>query len=119
MAQHPLPLAPADGGKCDQYFVDSPVIANLAELFDSAQHHEAVRLALEKENIESRPVWKPLHLQPVFQSCRVRGGVVSENLFAQGLCLPSGTAMTRDDIERVTGIVRDVFAKTGIGAKKS
>jgi dTDP-4-amino-4,6-dideoxygalactose transaminase len=67
---------------------------------------EQVRLALEAENIESRPVWKPMHLQPVFRGCRVRGGAVSERLFQLGLCLPSGTAMTPADIERVAGIVR-------------
>jgi dTDP-4-amino-4,6-dideoxygalactose transaminase len=67
---------------------------------------ENVRLALEAENIESRPVWKPMHLQPVFRSCRVRGGRVSERLFCLGLCLPSGTAMTDSDIERVADTVR-------------
>jgi dTDP-4-amino-4,6-dideoxygalactose transaminase len=65
-----------------------------------------VRLALEAENIETRPVWKPMHMQPVFRNCRVRGGRVSEQLFQDGLCLPSGTAMTDDQIERVANIVR-------------
>src|SRR5690606_9688204 len=54
---------------------------------------EELRLALEAENIESRPVWKPLHLQPVFEGCRVRGGAVAEQLFARGLCLPSGSSL--------------------------
>ena len=66
----------------------------------------AVREALESENIEARPVWKPMHLQPVFQSVRRVGGKVSERLFAQGLCLPSGTAMTDADLDRVCEIVR-------------
>jgi dTDP-4-amino-4,6-dideoxygalactose transaminase len=61
---------------------------------------------LEAENIDSRPVWKPMHLQPVFRNCRVRGGSVSERLFRFGLCLPSGTAMADSDIERVATIVR-------------
>lgn len=65
----------------------------------------AVREALEAENIEARPVWKPMHLQPVFQSARVVGGQVSERLFAQGLCLPSGTAMTDADLDRTCEIV--------------
>jgi dTDP-4-amino-4,6-dideoxygalactose transaminase len=69
---------------------------------------EDIRLALEKENIESRPLWKPMHLQPVFQSCRVRGGSVTEKLFADGLCLPSGSGMTADDQQRVVGIIRKV-----------
>ena len=89
----------------------------------------AIREALERENIEARPVWKPMHLQPVFGECRVRsagfgvetGGeaevrvqrsevgakmTVSEELFAKGLCLPSGTAMTDADIQRVAEVVR-------------
>lgn len=65
-----------------------------------------VRLALEAENIESRPAWKPMHLQRVFRGCRIRGGSVSEHLFRSGLCLPSGTAMTQSDLERVAAIVR-------------
>jgi pyridoxal phosphate-dependent aminotransferase EpsN len=66
---------------------------------------EAVRLALEAQNIESRPVWKPMHLQPVFKGARVRGGAVAEDLFARGLCLPSGTGMTDEEIQRVAEIV--------------
>ena len=67
---------------------------------------EIVRLTLEAENIESRPAWKPMHLQPVFRHCRVRGGSISERLFQLGLCLPSGSAMTTSDTERVAAIVR-------------
>ncbi len=66
---------------------------------------EYVRLALEKENIESRPVWKPMHLQPVFSGCRSIGGAVSEELFEKGLCLPSGTAMSRDDQDRIIDVI--------------
>ena len=69
---------------------------------------EDIRLALEAENIESRPLWKPTHLQPVFQGCEVVGGAVAEALFRDGLCLPSGTAMTQADIERVATVVRRV-----------
>lgn len=72
---------------------------------------EALRLALEKENIESRPVWKPMHLQPVFKDCRVRGGKVSEAAFANGLCLPSGTAMTDADRQRVVEVLRAVHRR--------
>ena len=69
--------------------------------------------ALERENIESRPVWKPLHLQPVFREmgCAMFGGRVSERLFDHGLCLPSGTAMTNAEQERVIDVVRRVFAR--------
>jgi pyridoxal phosphate-dependent aminotransferase EpsN len=66
---------------------------------------EAIRLALEAENIESRPIWKPMHLQPVFAKHRVYGGGVSEALFRDGLCLPSGSAMTDADVERVASII--------------
>jgi dTDP-4-amino-4,6-dideoxygalactose transaminase len=65
----------------------------------------AVREALEQENIEARPVWKPMHMQPVFEGCRVRGGAVGEELFRMGLCLPSGTAMGDDDVARVCAVV--------------
>ena len=51
---------------------------------------EDVRLSLEAHNIEARPVWKPLHMQPVFAGCRVRGGERSAAIFERGLCLPSG-----------------------------
>lgn len=67
---------------------------------------EDVRLALETENIEARPVWKPMHLQPVFMGCRAVGGGVSEQLFDLGLCLPSGSNLTKDDRARVIEIVR-------------
>ncbi len=90
---------------------------------------ERVRLALESKDIESRPVWKPMHMQPVFNGrpqsetfpeatrphlkiktksypSRVVGGAVSENLFQRGLCLPSGTAMTEEDLERVVKTVK-------------
>ena len=66
---------------------------------------EEVRLALADYNIEARPVWKPLHLQPVFAHCRVRGGSVAETLFARGLCLPSGSSLTEAELDRVCTIV--------------
>ena len=67
---------------------------------------EVACLALEAENIESRQIWKPMHMQPVFKGCRVRGGKVSEDLFRRGLCLPSGTQMTQDDLDRVVKVIR-------------
>ena len=69
--------------------------------------------ALEAENIEARPLWKPMHLQPVFKDCRVRGGGVSERLFENGLCLPSGSALTEEDLERVCMVVRRVLSTSG------
>ena len=72
---------------------------------------EDVRLALEKENIESRPVWKPMHLQPPYAGCRVRGGPVAEGLFRQGLCLPSGSNLSEGDLARVVDIIRAVAGR--------
>jgi dTDP-4-amino-4,6-dideoxygalactose transaminase len=66
---------------------------------------EEIRLALEAENIEARAVWKPLHRQPAYQDCRARGGAVSERLFETGLCLPSGSSLTENDLSRVVSIV--------------
>ncbi len=63
---------------------------------------------LDDANIESRPVWKPLHLQPVFAGCACRGGDVASDLFERGLCLPSGSAMTDDEFDRVIGVIRGV-----------
>jgi len=62
---------------------------------------EAVRLDLEQNNIESRHVWKPMHLQPVFQSSPAYGGSVASSLFEGGLCLPSGSKLNKEDLDRV------------------
>jgi dTDP-4-amino-4,6-dideoxygalactose transaminase len=67
---------------------------------------EYVRVALEAQHIETRPVWKPMHLQPVFSDERVVGGAVSEELFAKGLCLPSGSSLTIDKQNRVIELIR-------------
>ncbi len=65
---------------------------------------------LEKGNIEARPLWKPLHLQPFYKGVECYGGAVSERLFARGICLPSGSSMTEEDLYRVAEAVRAVFA---------
>lgn len=62
---------------------------------------EAVRLHLASQQIESRPVWKPMHLQPVFAGCAVRGGAFAEEVFERGLCLPSGSSLSAADRERI------------------
>ncbi len=69
---------------------------------------EDIRLALEAENIEARPVWKPMHLQPVFRDCRCYGGAVSAHLFDNGLCLPSGSSLSATDRARVVDVIRKV-----------
>ena len=67
---------------------------------------ETVRLALEFENIEARPVWKPMHLQPVFAGCEAVGGSVAEEFFRDGLCLPSGSNLSETDLLRVVDVIR-------------
>lgn len=69
---------------------------------------EAVRFALDAESIEARPVWKPMHLQPVFADLESCGGGVAESLFTHGLCLPSGSDLTTTDLERVTEVIHRV-----------
>lgn len=66
---------------------------------------ETIRQALETENIESRPIWKPMHLQPTFEHCRIRNSGISEGLFKCGLCLPSGSALGSRDLEDIANIV--------------
>ena len=69
---------------------------------------EDVRLALEADNIESRPLWKPMHLQPVFKDAPFYGNGTSERLFEVGLCLPSGPMLTDQDIERVSQVIKQL-----------
>lgn len=69
-----------------------------------------LRLALEAHNIEARPVWKPMHLQPAYREFEVVGGAVSAELFRTGLCLPSGSAMTDGDVARVVGVFQELAA---------
>lgn len=70
---------------------------------------ETVRLALEKENIESRPLWKPMHLQPVFSSAQFFGEGISESLFENGLCLPSGSNLSEKELTRIMDVLNKVF----------
>ncbi|MDD2703031.1 MAG: DegT/DnrJ/EryC1/StrS family aminotransferase [Candidatus Omnitrophica bacterium] len=108
----------ASYGRCNRWLT---VILITPEKFGADR--ESVRLALDVENIEARPIWKPMHLQPVFrietQNCkpkalnrsknaytaRVSGGEVAEDLFNRGLCLPSGTALTNNDLDRVINTI--------------
>lgn len=72
---------------------------------------EDLRLAFLEDNIESRPLWKPMHLQPVFENSPYYGGNVSEQLFENGLCLPSGSNLTDEERERIAKKVKEVFGK--------
>lgn len=70
---------------------------------------EELRLELEDENIETRPLWKPMHLQPIFKQYPAYINGVSEELFEKGLCLPSGTNMTKDDRQRIVSALKRVL----------
>jgi dTDP-4-amino-4,6-dideoxygalactose transaminase len=72
---------------------------------------EYVRLALEAENIESRPLWKPMHLQPVYEGSKFFGTGICERLFEQGLCLPSGSNLTDEEFERIFRVLSKMFKK--------
>ena len=76
---------------------------------NSTIDREQLRLHLEKDNIESRPLWKPMHLQPVFKECKSYVNGVSEDLFNRGLCLPSGTNMSIADLKRVVSKIKELY----------
>lgn len=78
---------------------------------------EDVRLALEAEGIESRPLWKPMHLQPVYEVCAMRNRSVAERLFADGLCLPSGSSLSIDEQQRVIDIVAATSETVAVAAR--
>ncbi|MCL5244776.1 aminotransferase class I/II-fold pyridoxal phosphate-dependent enzyme [Cellulophaga sp. 20_2_10] len=78
-------------------------------LTPSFKVREEIRLLLLEENIESRPLWKPMHLQPVFNGCASYMDGTSENLFERGLCLPSGSNLEKEDLERVVRIIKSKF----------
>ena len=70
---------------------------------------ENLRLHLEKDNIESRPLWKPMHLQPVFSEAPYFGGEVASDLFKNGLCLPSGSNLHKEDLNRVAEKIKEIL----------
>ena len=75
---------------------------------------EQVRLALADAQIEARPVWKPLHMQPVFQDCECFGGEVSADLFDRGLCLPSGSNLTDEELDRVIQAILQIHSSAKV-----
>jgi pyridoxal phosphate-dependent aminotransferase EpsN len=90
----------AEYGRCSRWLSVMEVDAD-----EFGASPEDIRKQLERSNIESRPVWKPMHLQPLYRVCRRVGGSVAENLFRRGLCLPSGSAMTESECQRVVDTV--------------
>ena len=74
-------------------------------LTPSYEIRERIRIALQKEDIESRPLWKPMHMQPVFKDCTHFADGTSEELFEKGLCLPSGSNLSQHDLERIVSVI--------------
>jgi len=72
---------------------------------------EDIRIGLENENIESRPLWKPMHLQPIFKEYPFYGNGVAEDLFKNGLCLPSGSNLSNEELKRVLKCIRSMFKR--------
>jgi pyridoxal phosphate-dependent aminotransferase EpsN len=95
----------ADYGRCTRWLTCITIDPAVAGI-----DRERIRLAMVDENIEARPVCKPLHLQPVFKDCPCYGGAVAERLFDRGLCLPSGSNLSTADLDRVVEVVRRGFA---------
>jgi dTDP-4-amino-4,6-dideoxygalactose transaminase len=73
---------------------------------------ETVRLALDAQNIESRPLWKPMHMQPVYKGSKFYGSGVCEKLFEQGLCLPSGSNLTENEFDRIFEVLSRIFKRS-------
>jgi dTDP-4-amino-4,6-dideoxygalactose transaminase len=73
---------------------------------------EKLRMAFEDANIESRPLWKPMHLQPIFEKYLYYGSKIAENLFENGLCLPSGSNLKEEDKKRISTVVYEFFNRT-------
>jgi len=96
----------ADFGRCTRWLTCLTIDPRAA-----GTDREKVRLALAAENIEARPVWKPMHLQPIFEGTRCYGGEVAARLFRDGLCLPSGSNLSATDLERVASAVRRCFGR--------
>jgi dTDP-4-amino-4,6-dideoxygalactose transaminase len=72
---------------------------------------EKIRIAMDEENIESRPLWKPMHQQPVFSNSKTYLNGVSDKLFENGLCLPSGSNLTDEEFERIFECLDTIFSK--------
>lgn len=94
----------------DDYFSNCWLTAILIDPeINNGITREAVRMAFDSENIESRPLWKPLHLQPIFRKYPYYGNAVAETLFENGLCMPSGSNLTDEDRERIAAVVKQLF----------
>lgn len=92
------------------YFCNHWLTAITVDPAKTGKNREGLRLALEAENIECRPLWKPMHLQPVFEQYPYYGQNISEELFNNGLCLPSGSNLTEDDRKRIEAAFHRFFS---------
>ena len=90
------------------YFSNRWLSTLLIDPVASGFTREDLRLALEKDNIESRPLWKPMHLQPVFAGAPYYGDGTSEELFENGLCLPSGSNLGDNDLDRIFNVIDSI-----------
>jgi Predicted pyridoxal phosphate-dependent enzyme apparently involved in regulation of cell wall biogenesis len=94
------------------YFSNRWLTTILIDPTQAGTDRETLRLELEKDNIESRPLWKPMHMQPIFAQHPFYGNGVSEQLFENGLCLPSGSNLSSVDMDRIFAVMDKVLAKT-------
>jgi dTDP-4-amino-4,6-dideoxygalactose transaminase len=104
LAEFPVEVAPLE----PQGYFSNRWLSTI--LTDSYETREKIREQLASDNIEARPLWKPMHLQPVFANTSVYGNGVSEDLFNRGLCLPSGSNLTEEDKNRVVNSIKKVFS---------
>lgn len=94
----------------ENYFSNYWLSTILVEPYKN-RNKESLRLALENANIESRPLWKPMHLQPIFEKYPYYGNKIAKNLFEKGLCLPSGSNLSIEDRKRIKEVIVDFFKK--------
>ena len=97
----------ADHGTCSRWLSCLTIDPEVAGI-----DRERVRLKLLEQQIETRPLWKPMHLQPVFADCECINNGVAEDLFQKGLCLPSGSNLTKEDLERVVSNIVELYTKS-------
>ena len=95
----------------DGFFSNRWLTTILVDSTNTGIGREDIRLELEKDNIESRPLWKPMHMQPIFSQYKFFGNGTSEKLFENGLCLPSGSNLSNEDLNRVVTKIKQVFKK--------
>lgn len=92
------------------YYSNHWLSAILVDPNAAGKTREELRLALNEKNIESRPLWKPMHMQPIFVNSLYYGTTVAEELFQNGLCLPSGSNLTDEDRHRIAKVITDLFS---------